>query len=266
MTSNMFEHVRNTGKPVSEGADRPANKLRHTDLARVLAEGIANGRFPVGSLLPTEFDLCEQWGASRYTVRKALDELQELGLISRRKNVGTRVEANRPVAGFTQAIATVDELAQFGATHVRVVRQVEETVVDVALAKVLGCPGGTRWLRISSLRMDGGKKSRPIGWTDVYVQASYTEVPAMVQESPETLISSLIEARYGRRIARIQQEVNAVSMPRELAEPLKAEAGAPALRIVRRYLDSADVAFEISVSIHPADRFTFSMDMNRARE
>lgn len=241
-------------------------KIRHTELARALADGIAGGRYPVGSLLPNEFALCEQFGASRYTVRKALDELQELGLISRRKNVGTRVEAARPVAGFSQAIATVDELALFGATHERVVRQVEESVVDLATAKVLGCAGGTRWLRISSLRMDRGRKGRPIGWSDVYVDPAYPEVGTMVQQAPETLIGSLIETRYGRRIARIQQEVNAVSMPRELAEVLHAEPGAPALRIVRRYLDSADVAFEISVSLHPADRFTFSMEMNRARE
>jgi GntR family transcriptional regulator len=46
-------------------------------------------------------------------VRKALDELQDLGLISRRKNVGRRVEAQRPKPGFSQSIATVDELAQF---------------------------------------------------------------------------------------------------------------------------------------------------------
>ncbi|WP_298235381.1 GntR family transcriptional regulator [uncultured Azohydromonas sp.] len=242
------------------------NKTRHTDLARDLAEGIAGGRFPVGSLLPTEFELCDRYGASRYTVRKALDELQELGLISRRKNVGTRVEASGPTPGFTQSIATVDELAQFGATHVRQVREVKEIVADLALAKELGCPGGTRWLRISSLRMDGGKKSRPIGWTDVYIDASYTEVPALVRESPQELISSLIEKRYGRRIACVQQEVNAVSLSKALSEPLVAEAGSPALKIVRRYLDSSDVPFEISVSIHPADRFTFSMQMNRARE
>ena len=266
MKSSMFEHIANAGKPLDGDIPASAEKLRHTDLARVLADGIANGRFALGALLPTEFELCEQFGASRYTVRKALDELQELGLISRRKNVGTRVEAARPVAGFTQSIATVDELAQFGATHARAVRQVEETVVDLALAKVLGCPGGSRWLRISSLRTDGGRKLRPIGWTDVYVDPSYSEVGAMVREAPEILISSLIETRYGRRIARIQQEINAVSMPKELAEPLHAEAGAPALRIVRRYLDSADVAFEISVSIHPADRFTVSPELNRTRE
>ena len=97
---------------------------RHLDLARELAEGIASGRHPVGSLLPTEFELCEQFGASRYAVRKALDELQELGLISRRKNVGTRVEAARPAAGFTQQVATVGELVQYGAEHERTLRGV----------------------------------------------------------------------------------------------------------------------------------------------
>lgn len=242
------------------------SKTRHMELAQDLAEGISSGRYALGTLLPTEFELCERFGASRYTVRKALEELQELGLISRRKNVGTRVEATRAAAGFTQSIATVDELAQFGATHVRVVRSVDEVVADLALAKELGCAGGTRWLRISSLRMDGGKKSRPICWTDVYVDATYADIDTLVRESPETLISSLIERRYGRRIARIRQDVQAIAINKVLGEELRAESGSPALKITRRYLDSAAEAFEISVSVHPADRFTFSMQMERSRD
>lgn len=242
------------------------SKTRHRELAQELAEGISSGRYALGSLLPTEFELCERFGASRYTVRKALDELQELGLISRRKNVGTRVEAIRASAGFTQSIATVDELAQFGATHVRVVRQVEEVVADLALAKELGCAGGTHWLRISSLRMDDDKRRRPICWTDVYVDAAYADIGTLVRESPGTLISSLIESRYGRRIARIRQDVQAIVMAKALAEELRAEPGSPALKVTRRYLDSTGDAFEVSVSVHPADRFTFSMQMERSRD
>ena len=242
------------------------SKTRHLELAQTLAEGISSGRHALGSLLPTEFELCAQFSASRYTVRKALDELQEMGLISRRKNVGTRVEAMRAAAGFTQSIATVDELAQFGAAHVRVVRSVQQVVADLALAKALGCAGGRRWLRISSLRMDGGKKSRPICWTDVYVDDAYADIGTLVRASPETLISSLIEARYGRRIARIQQDVQAITLDKGLAEVLRADSGSPALKIIRRYLDSAGDAFEISVSLHPADRFTFSMQMQRSRD
>ena len=242
------------------------SKGLHAELMRDLEDGITTGRFPVGSLLPTEFELCERYGASRYTVRLALQQLQDLGLISRKKNVGTRVEAAKPAIGFTQSIATVDELAQFGATHVRVVHDVRQVVVDLELAKVMGSAGGSRWLRISSLRMDGAKRPKPICWTDVYVDPSYTELGSLVRKSPETLISSLIETRYGRRIARIQQDVRAVILTPKLAELLNAPADSAGLQIVRRYLDAGDDAFEISVTTHPADRFTFTMQMDRSRE
>lgn len=236
------------------------------DLARDLSEGIASGKFPVGALLPTEFTLCEQYGLSRYAVRKALDGLQDLGLISRRKNVGTRVEAARPVTGFTQSIATVGDLTQFGAAHVRSVRAIEEVVVDLATAKELGCLGGMRWLRISSLRMDTAKHPRPISWTDVYIDPAYSDIEDLVRESPEKLVSALIEDRYGRRIARIRQDIQAVLIPKKLSDELSAEVGSPALKVTRRYLDESDEVFEISVSVHPADRFTFSMDLSRAKE
>lgn len=242
------------------------SSARHTELAQEIAQGIASGRYPVGSLLPTEFELCEQFAATRYTVRMALGELQEQGLISRKKNVGTRVEAAQPTTGFVQSLSSVEDLAQFGATHVRVVRNIEEVVVDLTLAKELGCAGGTRWLRISSLRMDGAKRKRPVGWTDVYVDASYTDIGDAVRQAPDTLISSLIETRHGRRIASIRQDIDATAVPKSLAEELKVDAGSPALKVVRRYLDAAGEAFEISVSVHPAGRFTVSMEMNRSRE
>jgi len=245
--------------------DSDVPNTRGPALARELAEAIASGRYPVGALLPTELELCEQHGMSRYAVRKALDELQELGLVSRRRNVGTRVEAARPAAGFTQSIATVDELSQFGARHVRVIRSTGQLVADLTLAKELGCAGGSRWLRISSLRMDDSAKARPLCWTDVYVDAAHADIARLVKKSPERLISSLVEERYGRSIARIVQEIQAVSLPAELAGELKAEAGSPALRIIRRYIDAAGSVFEISRSIHPGNRFTFCLEMNRSR-
>jgi DNA-binding GntR family transcriptional regulator len=265
----MFEHKRDADLPVESSRSSlkaPMATVKHPELMRDLAEGIANGTYPVGSLLPTEFELCERHGASRYAVRLALQELQDLGLISRRKNVGTRVEASRPAAGFTQSIATVDELAQFGAQPVRQVHSVETIVADLALAKEMGCAGGTRWLRISSLRSDGSKRRKPICWTDVYLDPGFADIAELVRESPGKLISSLIEARYGKRIARIRQDVRAVSLSASLAKLLQAEAGAPALQLVRRYVDASDATFEISVTTHPADRFTFSMEMQRSRD
>jgi DNA-binding GntR family transcriptional regulator len=252
------------GYPHSSEEDR-MGRAQHADIARDLAEQIASGKVAVGALLPTEFELCERYDASRYTVRMALSQLQEQGLISRRKNVGTRVEATRPTGVFMQSLASVEDLAQFGATHVRVVRDVGEVVIDLHQAQVLGCPGGSRWLRISSVRMDGGKKSRPMGWTDVYIDPAYAEIGPMVRQAPQTLISELIESRYARQIARIRQDLRASTVPAHLAEELKVDAGSPALMVVRRYFDAADEVFEITVTIHPAERFTFSMELQRSK-
>ena len=100
-------------------------QTRYAQVARDLAEGIASGRFPVGSLLPTELELAEHYGASRNTVRAALRELQELGLVSRRKKAGTRVEAASASSGYRPSLASIEDLIQFGAAHVRVVRKIE---------------------------------------------------------------------------------------------------------------------------------------------
>ena len=45
------------------------NPTRYSTVAKDLMEGIASGRYPVGSLLPTEFELCDLYDVSRHTVR-----------------------------------------------------------------------------------------------------------------------------------------------------------------------------------------------------
>lgn len=241
------------------------NKLNFADIARDLTEGIASGRFPVGSLLPTELELRDHYQTSRHTVRAALHELQQLGLVSRRKNVGTRVEAAQPVNDFRPSLGSVEDLVQFGATHTRVVQAIEETEVTGPLAKTLRCASGSRWLRISSLRIDKGVAgSLPIGWTDVYIDPEYVEIGGAARTSPDTLISSLIESRYGRCIAEIQQDIRAISVPESVAQALKVAPGAAALEIVRRYLDASGQVFEVSVTVHPAERFSVSMRLKRS--
>lgn len=240
-------------------------RAAHAEIARELSERITSGRAPVGSLLPTEAELCEQFGATRYTVRLALAQLQSQGLISRRKNVGSRVESARPTAGFSQSLASVEDLAQFGATHVRVVREVAEVVVDLHQAELLGCAGGSRWLRIAFLRLDQAGRGTPIGWTEAFVDPAYGALDTLVREHPESLISDLIEERYGRAIDRIRQDIRATTVPEGLAADLKAEPGSPALMVVRRYIDAAGACFEITVTLHPAERFKFSMELNRSK-
>ena len=240
------------------------SRTNSAEIARQLLEGIVNGRFPVGSLLPTEFELCEQFNASRYTIRAVLQELQDQGLVSRRKNVGTRVEASRPKAKFRPTLASVDDLVQFSVEHLRRVQSVETVAVAGDLAREIGCAEGTPWLRISSIRLDEGRAEAPMAWTDIYIDPVYTDIGELVNTSPE-LVSSLIESRYGRQIAEIEQDVRASTLAdARVAKGLGLEAGAAVLKIQRRYLDAAGEAFEFSVTVHPADSFSLSMRLKRS--
>ena len=241
------------------------SKPHHSDISRHLTDAITSGHFAIGALLPTEHELCDHYKTSRHTVRAALAELQRLGLVSRRKNVGTRVEATRPRDVFRPSLASVDDLVQFGTEHLRQVQSIEEVAVATAVAKDLRCAPGARWLRISSLRLDGNGASGPIGWTDVYVDPAYSEVGDLVRESPDTLVSSLIAERYGQQIAEIHQDVRADTVKdASMAKALRVEQGSAALKIVRRYTDADGQTFEVSVSVHPADRFSVSMRLQRS--
>jgi GntR family transcriptional regulator len=264
----MFEHIEQVmiypSPDKSTVSPQKMNRPHFADIARDLTEGIASGHYPVGSYLPTELELRDHYQTSRHTVRAALHELQQLGFVSRRKNAGTRVESAQPRNDFRPSLASVDDLVQFGSEHLRLVQSTEEVVATGKLAKTLQCSNGTHWLRVSSLRIDGNKESPPVGWTDVYIDPAYTEVAQAARAQPDTLISSLIEARYGRCIAEIQQGVRAVLVSQEMADRLQVAIGTAALEIVRRYLDAAGETFEVSISVHPAERFSVSMRLKRS--
>jgi GntR family transcriptional regulator len=98
----------------------------------------------------------------------------------------------------------------------------------------------------------------------VYLDTAYAEIADTIRGSPETLISSLIESRYGRRIAEIQQEIKATTASQTMARKLRVDIGTPMLKIVRRYLDMAGQIFEASITFHPAERFSVSMRLRRS--
>jgi GntR family transcriptional regulator len=244
-------------------------QTRYAHIARELATTIGTGGYPVGSVLPTENQLAEQFGVSRATVRAALSELQQLGLVSRRRNAGTRVEASRPVregSEYQQSLGTVDDVLQYAGATERRVQTIMDEVADDELAKRLGCRPGRRWLRISSLRMTApGANAEPICWTDVYVDGAYAaEIRASVMNY-HGAIASLIEERTGRTVAAILQEIRAVGAPAGIAEALRTAPNAHALEITRRYEDSAGDTFVISISVHRADRFTYFSRLKRQR-
>lgn len=70
---------------------RRKGKPRYVAVSDELRDGIRSGRWGPGDLLPSEAQLCGQFGVSRGTVVKAIDMLLAEGLLQRRQGVGTFV-------------------------------------------------------------------------------------------------------------------------------------------------------------------------------
>ncbi|BCH62471.1 GntR family transcriptional regulator (plasmid) [Agrobacterium vitis] len=242
-------------------------KKRYEQVARTLTARVAEGVYPLGSTLPSEPALAEELGVSRSTVRAALSELQQLGMVSRRPSLGTRVDSVRPVGsggGYAQTIETIDALVQYAAKTRRTILDIVDIVADDALAVRLGVRAGSRWLRVSHLRRDPTDMSKPpICYTEVYVDARYAEaLRERVQDYPGAY-SEIIEEVSGRRVVEIEQTLSASAIPAETAEKLLASTGQPALEITRRYYFGGNDLAEVTISIHPADRFQYTSRLKR---
>ncbi len=60
---------------------------------------IQTGKYPVDAYLPSENEICVQFGTTRTTVRKALDELLKEGFIEKEHGKGSRVLERRKSLG-----------------------------------------------------------------------------------------------------------------------------------------------------------------------
>jgi len=234
--------------------------VRYKELRETLAREIAAGIHPVGARFPTEYQLCDRFQVSRHTVREALRTLEEGGLLSRTAGAGTIVLARSPEAQYVQTVGSLDELAHYAA-ETRFEKRHEGIVhARQGLADLLGTEPGGRWLRFAGPRRVADRPL-PVCWTEIFVAEPYFAVRESPDDGP---LYDRIRRRFGLEISEVEQRVEAMAMPADVAPLLEAPPGAPALMTRRRYFAGGETPFEISLSLHPGDRYAFTQVLRRA--
>lgn len=229
-----------------------------------LLRKISSGALPVGTLLPTEMALMASYRASRNTVRMALQQLQARGLISRRRNRGTMVEAlPGGTATFTQSLTSLEGLVTLASAAQRQILASQDVVLDAAMAKSLQCQPGSCWHHMALVRREPGKP-RPLGWTDAYVDPHYRQVRELAERHPDKLLTDLIETLYGRRIETVEQTVSSCAVSQEMSQPLGVAKGTPALRVLRHYRDAARHLVVVTRSLYPENRYSMTTTLVRS--
>lgn len=231
----------------------------YRQLAETLRGAIAGGFYAKGDLLPTELELCATHTVSRHTARDALRLLSDEGLIARKRGAGTVVIATNVAAPFSQEWGEIGDILQYA----RDTRLIVETYGPASVPDMaaMGLDEVIPWAALSGLRqrLEGGL---PLALTTICVRADLMPAREIIDTWP-LAIGEYLAAKNGVRATRIDQEITAISLSRQDAKKLGEHEGEPALRTLRRYLDSNGNAFLASISIHPGDRFAYRMSAER---
>ncbi len=238
-------------------------KPRYSEVADQLMLNIITGAYPIGSLLPSEAELCQEYGVSRHTVREAVRLLQLRGMVSRQQGRGTSVESDRHHARFSLPLSSIDEVERHGRFTHLVDLRFDEVVANDAVAALLPCAIGERFLRIRSHRVPR-ERSMPLppAWNETYILARYADVRDEIQHWPGA-IYSLVEQRHGIKIVSIRQEATATFLRGEVAQRLHAKPGSAGLTIKRAYVGRDGVAALFGFNTYVGDQFSLVMDLRR---
>lgn len=237
---------------------------RHRLIGEALRQSIREGRFPIGGRLPTEEELCVSFNASRQTIREALRTLTEDGLIVRRPRAGSVVVARERPMVFAQTVSSIAGLLNYPAGTVRKTINTGFVAADHRLATLLKCAPGAGWFRIAALRY-AQSSELPLCWTDVYIAPQYAGVVRHRRHESVTIADQIADM-YGVIAARAQIEISATEISREMAKRMAVPAGSPGLTVIRRYIAADGSVFEITVSVHPGQRYTYSFELRREQD
>lgn len=236
-------------------------KPRYSEVADLLRLAILTEHYPVGGLLPSESELCRQYGVSRHTVREATRLLQLRGLVSRRQGRGTEVVASTRTSRVVRLLGSIDEVERHGRDTRLVGVRTSLIEADEELAASLPCSKGERILKIESFREPRDASTPwPRAWNESYIRAPYVGIRDSI-ETWQGAIYSLVEQTFGLRITSIRQEVCAVNLPSDLARRLNVKTATAALRVKRSYLVRSGEPVLFGFNTYVGDQFAMIMDI-----
>ena len=230
-------------------------KPRYVQLATTLMREIESGRYPIGALSPTEFELCDQFGVSRFTVREAVKLLVQQGLIVRQAGVGSRVQSAPVDVRYTQTMSGLADLQQYADETTLVVESKKIIELTAKRAEQLKVSPKETWLHVEGLRF-AREERLPICHTEVFIAPHLRSVSGIHARTKQP-IYAILEKEFGVKITRVEQEISAVILSSKMVDLLKTLARAPAIWICRRYFDERGDLIEQAHNTHPADRFTY---------
>ncbi|MFM2390226.1 MAG: hypothetical protein RLZZ437_1781 [Pseudomonadota bacterium] len=224
---------------------------RYAQMARHIAALIAAGDLAPDTQLPPERDLAELAGISRVTVRQAVAQLVDEGLLEQRRGAGTFVcvPRSRMEHSLSSLQSFTDYMRQRGKipSSAVLLRGLFQPSPDEQMA--LGLLPGAQVARIDRLRSAD----------DVPMAVERSSLPVDILPDPQAVGTSLYDVLRARDTAPVRavQRMTAINLPMPEARLLSLPEGAAVLRIDRTgYLPSGR-PIEFTRGLYRSDIYDF---------
>lgn len=243
----------------------PLPLTKYHQIYLVLREQIVEGQHAKG--VPPETELARHFGVGRVTVRRALEQLVQEGLIVRSAGRGTfpkprasaRTSASHPVQAQPTRLAGLMEniVSASRSTTVKVLDWRTVTASD-AVARALEVPVGTpvrKAVRCRSLR------EGPLSHITTYMPLELAKGITRRHLSAKPLLQLLQES--GVELGRAQQTISARQADAQVARELGVSIGSALLLVKRLVRDANERPVQFLEGLYVPDRYEYQMEVSR---
>jgi DNA-binding GntR family transcriptional regulator len=191
----------------------------HLRIKRAIEERIHSGALPAGARLPTEKDLCDQYGVSRATAQRVLNDLAKAGLAVRRRRHGTFVADGVRQVNLLNFV--VPGTAEKGAPGRHEIVSARITTAADAVLALPGAEPDTAVVELVRRKLDLRERPQSIERHVVL----FSVAPDLLDEDLEHLVSLAYLRRRGVPVDTIRLYLDPVSLDEHDAGLLDSEPG-----------------------------------------
>jgi GntR family transcriptional regulator len=212
--------------PNRRAAAGPVRVPAYRQITTDLAQRMNSGEFHEGAVLPGEADLASEYGVSRMTVRQALSGLAELGLVERRRGMGTIVRHHKLSRQLQRPIGLTEEIRAGGQEPGSHVLRLEELKPPATTRFALWLGTKAKVILLRRLRYADGVL---IGTQDSYIPASYAPGLTHVDFENRSLSATLRDL-HGLVSTYAELTIESIEAEAPIADVLEVPNGTALLR------------------------------------
>jgi GntR family transcriptional regulator len=223
-----------------------------------IKQKIDNGELQPGDALPSEREYAEQFEISRMTVRQAINNLVSEGYLFRQKGRGTFVAEKKLEQNLVGLTSFTEDMKARG---LKPSSQLVSFEIIPAPEKIANRLSITKYAPVYEIKRVRLADDVPMALETVYISANL--VKGLTEDIVNSSLYQYIEGQMNLKIGRAVQTLES-TIAHEIEEKhLKVEKGAPILVMERHTFLENGVPLEIVKSAYRADRYKFTIEMNR---